>query len=382
MDNYAKPILSATLVRKRAEFDTLAQEWNELLFTSPANSIFLTFEWLSSWLDTVYPQADLFVVVVRDHKHKLVGAVPFYLTQFKFVKLITYKYLRYIGDCHSGAEYPDIIIRPGLEDECLTSMRELLLNNRNLWDCAWLPHIADWTGSSERFAKCFGQDLTFCRRRSASFSSVALPSSLEAYLNGLSKSRRYLLKRQEKYITKTHELRFEVCNRHEVIEEYLTQLFNLHGIRWENEGQQGSFVRRPLMADFYRRFAPLAFQNDWLCIFRLKLDNVIYAVQYGYVYKGCYHQVQEGFDPKISGVGNILRMRVMEWCITKGIVGYDFLGNHTKHKEDWGSLERCGSQLFLGLSHRPKNKFLALREFCPTGRFIDQGRPANFGKSH
>lgn len=378
---FPKPKLSAQLITTRSEFDGLASEWDNLLQGSASNSIFLTFEWLSTWLDTVYPQAELFVVVVRDQEKTLVGAAPFYLAEFKFIKLIGYRYLRFVGDCHSGAEYPDIIIRAGFEESCLASMCEMISGNR-MWDCVWLPNMAGWTGSHKRFSQCFGEALSFSRSRVASFSSLPLPTSFEAYLAGLSKSRRTLFLRQEKSLLKNHVITFEFCDRPEEVGEYLDQLFRLHGRRWQSQGQKGSFVRRPLMADFYRRFAPLALPNHWLGLFRLKIDGVIQAVQYGYLYNGAFHQLQEGFAPELPGVGNILRLRVMEWCIAKGITDYDFLGEHTPHKEHWGSRERSGSHLFLGSSRRSRNTLLALREIWPTGRLIDQGVPANHGSNH
>ena len=371
-----KPELTPELITSRSEFDCLAPEWNDLLQFSAANSIFLTFEWLSTWLNTVYPQAKLFVIIVRDKRGKLVGAAPFYLTEFKLIKLINYRYLRYIGDCHSGAEYPDIIAHTGLEEECLATIREVIFNYRE-WDCAWFPNIAGWTGSQKRFAQCFGEDLSFSRSRVASFSSFLLPASFEDYLAGLSRKRRSNLRYLEKNLLKTHAISFEFCSRPEDVGEYLAQLFHLHGRRWRSEGQCGSFIKKPLMADFYRQFAQLSLSHNWLGIFRLNLDNVAYAIQYGYIYNGVFHALQEGFDPEVAGIGNILRLKVMEWCIANGIKEYDFLGEHSPHKELWASRERSGSQLFLGAPRKVKNNLLALHEIWPTGRLIDQGLPAD-----
>ena len=69
--------MNAELIRDRKGFEALAREWNSLLESSSADSIFLTWEWISSWLDTVHPAADLFVIAIRDGQGSLVGFAPF-----------------------------------------------------------------------------------------------------------------------------------------------------------------------------------------------------------------------------------------------------------------------------------------------------------------
>jgi hypothetical protein len=93
--------------------------------------------------------------------------------------------------------------------------------------------------------------------------------------------------------------------------------------------------------------------------------------------------MQEGFDPTyVKGVGNVLRLKVIETCIEEGIQGYDFLGELTEHKRTWGAEKRIGYNLYIG--HRSlKNVLLFTKEVWPTGRFL---RPsllaAPSGKMH
>jgi len=92
---------SVEIVTSREELEFYAKEWNELLASSDADTIFLTWEWISTWLDSVYPDGELLVVFVRDNNARLIGIAPFYLSDIHFLGLIKYRCLRIIGDCQS-----------------------------------------------------------------------------------------------------------------------------------------------------------------------------------------------------------------------------------------------------------------------------------------
>lgn len=362
--------LQSELYRTRHELRQISAEWDPLLQSSSADTIFLTWEWVTAWLDAVHPQADLFVVAVRD-AGRLIGIAPFYRGSFRFVKLVGYTCLRVLGDCHSGAEYPDIILQRGREGEVCSAISQCLEKYHHLWECAWLPNISGWTGALDRLNKVFGQPLAFHRSRPASFSCISLPDTFDNYLAAFSGNFRATLKRQEKKIYSSGEISFEVCDCLEDVSSFLDALFEMHGKRWESVGQKGAFVRRPLMKKFYELFSPVALQQGWLGLFAVRCNGQVAAVQFGYVYRGTFYQLQEGFDPAgPAGSGNILRKYVVNWCIDNKLKEYDFLGQHSLHKQHWQGKERFGHHLFLG-QNSPVNYLLAKREFWPRGRFIE-----------
>ena len=130
------------------------------------------------------------------------------------------------------------------------------------------------------------------------------------------------------------------------------------------------------MASFYERFGGCALSRGWLRLYSLKVDGLVRAVQYGYVYGGVFSQLQEGFDPDVvPGIGNVLRNLVFHACIEEGLREYDFLGGHADHKRRWGALERSGHDLFIG---RPslKNRLLFAKQVWPTGRYLRQSHPS------
>ena len=138
----------------------------------------------------------------------------------------------------------------------------------------------------------------------------------------------------------------------------------------------GTFVRKPLERRFYETFAPRALERGWLRLFAIRARERFLAVQVGYAYRSSFLQLQEGFDPEApSGIGNVLRARVIERCIEEGLTTYDFLGDHTEHKRRWSAQARDGFDLLIW---RPtlKNRLATSLPLWPTGRYLRaQGVP-------
>jgi CelD/BcsL family acetyltransferase involved in cellulose biosynthesis len=217
----------------------------------------------------------------------------------------------------------------------------------------------------------------YWRHRPASFALATLPDTVERFLGSMSARHRGDLRKKAKTILEREGVAIRQCTRPEDVAPVLEALFDLHEQRWMAVGDPGAFRRKPAEAEFYRRFARLAFDRGWLRLYGLAENGQLKAVQIGYVYGGVFHSVQEGFDPQyLSGVGNVLRLKVVEHCIDSGIHLMDHLGDMTEHKRRWQAVERGGWDVFIG--HRSvRNRLMFTKEVWPTGRFFqwsDAGR--------
>jgi CelD/BcsL family acetyltransferase involved in cellulose biosynthesis len=362
--------LTASVVSSREELKTYASEWDTLLESSRARSLFLTWEWLDSWLKSVRPDAALLVVLVRDGGGRLAAIAPFYRTRMRLAGIVGYRSLRVVGDSDSGADYPDMILRADCERQAAEAVAGALVQHSRQWDCLWLSSMAGWTGAPERFEIMRKAAGMYLHERPRTFSSLQLPTSYQEYLESLSGKFRSWIRRRTRQLSAAHKLEFVRCDAREELPAWLDRLFELHSRRWASVGLRGSFERRPRMADFYRTFAPVAMERGWLRFYALRLDGQVLATQYGYAYGGSFLAIQEGFEPSApEGVGNLLRSLAVEACIAEGLREYDFLGGFTFHKGRWGAQERGGHDLFLG---RPtlKNRLLFCRKVWPSGRYI------------
>lgn len=375
-------ILHARHFTTLEELTPYSERWNELLQHSEANSIFLTWEWLSSWCTIVARDISLFTILVFDEDNQVQAILPLYQSSFILLRFIPYKYLRFMGDCHCGGEYADLIVAPEIEiTDVGHCIKAYLYKHRINWDCLYITNIAGWTGALHRL-NLNKKDTLFSRERKTIFSSILLPTNIEKFDSELLGSRSAVIRRQKKKLAQTGQISFGQCECQKDLPSYLNNLFTLHKKRWESAGQQGSFAKRPLMQCFYADFAPKAFDKGWLKIFTLKRDGVILAIQIGYIYEDAFYQMQEGFDPSETlGLGNILRYFVICWCIEHGITKYDFLGGNEDHKLTWGAQKKIGYNLFWAQKSL-KNFPLIFANIWPSGRYITEGPPISFVKSH
>lgn len=350
----------------------LGPVWNSLLARSKANSIFLTWEWISAWLESGGKSRVPFVISVRDSGGDLIGIAPFYLATFRFGGIIPYRTLRVAADYATGADYPDWIMKADHESEIRRAIVAELLRAQSHWDCLWMPSVAGWTGATERILGACEPEAFHFRSRPRDFGVVTLPDTVDAYFRSLSSNKRQQLRGEIKRISRQPNVTMTRCETADEIPRYLDALFELHYRRWQTRGEEGSFRRKPQLMAFYRHFVPRALANGWLWLNALMDHNEYKAVQLGYVYERTFYQIQEGFDPQyMKGVGNVLRAHVIEACIAEGIRTVDFLGEMSEHKRRWLAIQRDGYDLFLG-PRKLKNYPLFSAEIWPTGRFLCQ----------
>jgi len=355
-------------------FFSLEKEWNGLLSNSRADTIFLTWEWMKSWVEVAGKSIIPFIISVRDNKGALVGIAPFYLAELRLLGLVPYHVLRIMADYATGLDYADWIVRKDCEAEVSQSIVKVLSTYSKHWDCIWIPNVAGWTGARERIFLTCKERGFLCHERPRDFGSFDLPEDVNTYMRTLSPKKRAETRLRIRNILGINGVTTSRCRTVDELPRFLNGLFDLHYRHWRQRGEEGTFRRKPVQALFYRIFTKAALEKGWLRLCGLEDHGEFKAVQIGYVYNNIFHSLQEGFDPDYKpGVGHALRYKVIEACIDEKVSSYDFLGEMTAHKKRWGAKKRMGFDFFIG--HKSlKNRLLFSRDIWPTGRFL---RPVN-----
>jgi CelD/BcsL family acetyltransferase involved in cellulose biosynthesis len=364
--------LRTEIISDWTAWDALEPEWNGLLSRSRSDTLFLTWEWLDTWARLVRSRVAPLVVLARDGQGDLVGAAPFYRTTFRALRTVPFRALRIMGDVPAGAEYGDWIVREDREDEVLGALATRLARGVR-WDCLWMPSVAPWTGATDRLRRACGAAGLMLRERPASFSSIALPASLEAYLAGLPSKRRKEFRRLQQKVLGQPGARVTICRGADQLPRFLEALFALHEKRWQRKGDPGAFRRKPTEARFYEALAPLALDRGWLRLVGIEDNARLRALEIGYVYKDTFLCLQGGFDPDyVSGVGVAVRLATISACIGEGVATFDYLREYSDDKRRYGAEERMGCHLLIV---RPtlKGRLLHRASVWPTGRYL---RPA------
>ncbi|KRT55792.1 GNAT family N-acetyltransferase [endosymbiont of Ridgeia piscesae] len=362
--------MQTRIIKKWRDFNSLEDEWNGMLRSSQADSVFLTWEWLTAWIASAGKECEPFIVTVRDQVGRLVGAAPLYCSSSILGGCIHYRTLLPMADYATGFEYPDWIVTGADQAGVSQAIATALNQARADWDLLWMARLAGWSGALKRITSACESAGLLWRSREREFSLIDLPASMEAFERSLSSNRRQQLRRKRRRLQREKAVVTTRCQSHDELPEYLEALFALHHLRWAPLGDPGCFIRKPAEAAFYSQFLPMALDAGWLAMYALRHQGEIRAVQVGYNYGGVFHQMQEGFDPQFyPGIGNVLRAEVIQACIDEGISAYDFLGGHTEHKRRWNAHLRIGFDLLIGNANL-KSRLLQTNQIWPTGRFL------------
>ena len=371
MDSNAR--LTTRVLGAWPEVSRLADKWDDMLAASRADSVYLSWAWISTWQEAFGRFTRPLFVVAEDESGRLLGAAPLYHTSMRLAGLAPYRALRVCGDYRSGAEYPDWPARAERDEEIVRALAAALVKAGG-WDCLWMPRVSGWSGARDRLvAGCRAAGLRVHERKKP-FSAFELPASFDAYLASLSGNARSMVKRRRKKSVESGAA-FEALTLAADRGPYVEALFALNDQRWTETGLAGSFRRKPAEAQFFRLFSEAALSRGWLRMYAARVQGAFVAIQAGYVYGRVYHQFQEGFDPQAeAGLGNALRAYAIEQLIAEGAREYDFLGGFTEHKRRWLAQERVGHDLFIG-RRSAKNALLFTRPIWPSGRYIRERHP-------
>lgn len=360
------------VIRDRSGLEALAGEWNRLLARSRADNVFLTWEFISAWVDVARPGCKLCVLAVRDSQGALVGIAPFHRHRLKLAGVVEYHCLRVLGDAGGAADYPDLIVQADRELEVLRALGRHMAAMPG-WDCLWLGRAAGWTGTVERLRELADGGDFHLRLRSRCFSVIHLPATFDAYLETLSSNTRYNLRRGRRQCEDLGGCKLRTCETPEQVAAFVGELERLHQKHWESVGDLGGFRREPRLRAFFEEVSRRFVQRGWLRLSGLEIQGRMQAVQFGYAYGGSYYSIQEGYDPDLTGirggVGSVARAAAIESAIAEGIRTYDFLADANPHKQRWGARMREGHDIFV-LRRSLKTRPLRALSIWPTGRYM------------
>ncbi len=366
-------MLTTRIISDKNEFSSLSDEWNSLLSSSSgADSLFLTHEWISTWLNEVNLDAELFVIAV-ENGDELVGLAPFYLSRLKFFRLLNRPCLKVLGDLYAGSEYLDLILLPEYESAAIEAITAELNNHRSRWDSIWLPYVATWTGASDRFHKLIDGLNVLTQERSFEFYCIKMPASDDEYWASLTTKLRNNIRRYTKKIEHEAapiEMRDLVMTLG--LDEAMKTILGLHEARWNSVGEEGAFNRRPAFSRFTHAFSKLAAEKGQLAIFGLCQGDEPIGVRFGYIYDKRIFEIQSGYQPHINGCGMVSVDRSIKLAIGLGIKEYDFPAGSSDYKMKFKAMPREGLKIFAGRKTL-LNLLIFSKKIWPKGRFIDEG---------
>lgn len=330
-----------------ASFHALRDAWDDLLVESPADCLFLTWEWLSTWWKHLAGHRRLRLLLVRCNGN-LVAIAPLARRPPAWHRLLPFPALEFLGTGTVGSDYLDVIVRRGREAEALTALAEAIARSQLPLELGHVKRAASFAAALA--GRLRQEHWTMNKTPMTVCPVVSLTGhTWETYLASLGAAHRYNFKRRLRNLSRSFEVRLELIQTDQGRREALGTLAALHAKRWQRKGGSEAFGTAALRS-FYDEMSRLALERGWLRLFVLRLSGTPVAVLHGYRYGRTFYFYQTAFDPAFGSysVGLVTMGLTIRYAIEEGAAEYDLLQGAEPYKFQWahGARDRDRLELF------------------------------------
>ncbi|HEX5506080.1 MAG TPA: GNAT family N-acetyltransferase [Thermomicrobiales bacterium] len=284
--------------------------WNALVRHAETSTIFQTFEWLSSWCETLGAGRRLLVLLAWAGG-ELVGVAPLVRAGRRTVE--------FIGA--GVSDYADFIVPPHADD-VRRALGDRLLALRGEWDRLELANVPEGSATPEYLeARCRERGLRVDRRvlydcPTYRFGDAAADQQLV---------RKKSLRRHVNYFQRTGRLECAHCETIEEVRGYLDQFFDQHARRRALTDAPSAFLDER-QRDFFRRAAEALLPAGWLRFAVVRFDDAPLAFHFGFEYGGRFIWYKPSFDPSYAShsPGEVLLKYLFDDALARGVAEFDF----------------------------------------------------------
>jgi len=344
-------VFKTELLLTRDAFFSLENEWNDLLKRSDIENIFLTWEWLSTYLRSFDKQQTLWILVVRQQQDGyLMGVVPLLLQSRSVALGLTLKELSFIGS-EVGSDHLDFILDKRYSDTIVNELSDFINEQEKPWD---LIHLEGCRQSSIAY-----QVLQTLGHSVYHYPVVCpyleLPTQWDEYLQSLGKKRRYKIKAYRRKLEEAfpEQVSYQQINTQAELEASLADLFALHQQAQQAQGRNGAFADKTRQL-FHREICRQFLAKDRLRLYFLKVNNKPIAMVYSFFYGGKVSFYTTGFDLQWSAhsPGQQIIYYVLEQLINEQAQEFDFLRGDESYKFMMTQTVREDQRLIMPRSYR------------------------------
>jgi len=333
------------VIRNRSELEAFAAEWNKLLEKSAQNNVFLTWEWVSNWVD-VYLEKDRLLTLVVFDGGEPVAIAPLHVQTERPVRGVNLRVLRFMGSGEVCADHVDMIFAGDRSFDCAKVIWDHLFGPlRNEWDVFEYYGAPGDSPAREAFREFARRDRRCMKTELVGHSIcpyLALPESWNEFLSQCSGTRRYAINYSMKKLAEQGRLEIRICeNPHELAGQMET-FMSLHQESWNERGKPGSFSSERFKR-FHLRVARDFLKRGLLFLYSFSLDGAPIASFYGFQYNGkiYYYLLGVRLNPvKRVKTGTAVLGHCIQEAIRRGCREFDFLRGSEEYKYRWTSTDR------------------------------------------
>ncbi len=316
------------IVESLEEFREMEGEWNDLLEESGVDSVFLTFEWILSWLETLGLERKL--LLVRGEGKDWKGFFPLYLRERSFpggkVRIASF-----IGD--PEADRCDFLIS-GNRETALAAFLGYCRERPFAVDLLSLKQISADSPSSLILKKLLpGSGFRYGYRVCDRAPVVILPASWGEYLGSLSSSFRKKLRKYFLAVEKRGGVRIEEEPFSPRVWETILSISR----RSPKQRRGIAFFSPPGREEFARSLLERFSAAGRLSLYFLLIDNRPVAYDLGFRYRGKTWSYESAFDRELADCapGHLLLALMIQAAIKRGEREFDLLRGSETYKFNW-----------------------------------------------
>ncbi len=329
-----------------SDLDAIERLWKQVLATGEA-SFFLSWEWLSTWLETL-PRSEKVDLVVGYIGHEPV--LVYFLGRRNINRKGIFRY-RLASLNSTGSEYLDeltieyngVLIAPQLQIDII---QEISSNAVDDWDELYLPGLADTLCREVDLLKEAGEQDFIVEIESENNSYYVELEKVRAaemnYAGLLSSNRRQQIRRSIREYSKTGEIQTHVAKTSGEALNMLDALAELHQREWTQRGREGSFANQ-YFYDFHKRLIEKHFDQGIVQLIHVYSDQGTIGYLYNFIHGNNVLFYQCGFNYMESNharPGLISHYFAVLMNAKQGHGIYDFLAGDSQYKKSLATNNR------------------------------------------
>jgi len=323
--------MQTTIYTASLDFETLAQEWDNLLARSVHPPFFMRYGYQKTWWRYL-GNGDLMLIAIRTDDGQLVGLAPLFASTDQAGQ----RQLALVG-CVDVSDYLDLLVDRNYVDAVHQTLLNCLGSLEMRWEKLYLCSLPHNSITHTRLAEA-------ARRRGwkAEVSQqeicpvITLPASWDDYVAGIKKKQRHEIRRKMRKIEAEAETRWYVIDSEEGLEQAMEDFIELHQ---KSTRDKEDFWSDDLI-DFFKALAAETVKQGWFKLYFIEVNGNQAAAMLCFDYNNEFLLYNSGYDPEQFAhlsPGNVLTSYTINHAIQLGRKRYDFLRGDEVYKYRFGA---------------------------------------------
>jgi CelD/BcsL family acetyltransferase involved in cellulose biosynthesis len=319
----------------------LEEVWKKILDLSKCKNLFLTYEWITVWLNHFWKDKPILFLLIKNEKGP-VGLAPLLVDREKGVLVFPVNGHSYRPDLIFGGDHEEMlkILFSHLRDRFRRVNLCLYKVELNSFLVKILPHVA----RECRIVPVF--------KKISSSPFLSISTDWQNFLKSKSKHFREEQKRKVNKMAKTGQLDFVKISNPGQIHEAMQDILIIERNSWK-EKEGASFTVGPGLQEFYLDVAETFAKKHSLCTYLVYLNSVPIAHLFGIAYENRYYALKTSYDESYKELspGVVLFNYALQDIFQSNLKEFDFLGVESRWKNEIASGTRNHVNIFI----YPKN---------------------------